>query len=178
MGRVVLLPGVLDAKLDELTSIEDEVNGVLLYRMQEGEDSRYCPVTNIYMTAKGTPGHVIADPQRIEVVNEFFQRHPDYHHVKFHTHSRGTIARFGEWAATNFSGGDLRSYEEQCEHDPDFIGMVATPVTKLLHAPDNPVLRVVDSYPEDLARHISEELAAIAREKGFDFARFRSKRIK
>jgi len=175
MRRIVLLPAELDVKLDDLAAIEDETNGILLYRRQGGDNEKYCPLVAIYMTAKGTSGHVQAKPQRIEVVNEFFQRHPDFHHVKFHTHSRGTIRRFGEYLAVHFSGGDINSYKEQLVHDPSFIGMLVTPRVKLLHAPDNPVLRVVDSYPEDLGMQISEEMGAIAQEKGFDLLLLQAK---
>ena len=146
-GRIVLLPKALDARLDDLTAIEDEANGVLLYRRQGGNSERYCPIVAVYMTAKGTSGHVQAEPQRIEVVNEFFQRHPDFHHVKFHTHSKGTIRQFGEYFAAHFSEGDIDNYREQLKHDSDFIGMVVTPSVKLLYAPDNPILKVVDEVP-------------------------------
>lgn len=173
--RIVLLPRELETKLDNLVPIEDEVNGILLYKLQEGDDARYCPIACVYMTGEGIPGHAQADPQRMDVANKFFRRHPDYRFVKFHTHCNGTIARFGEYYAMHFSPGDIEGYEEQLTHVPDFIGMVVTPQTKLLYAPDNPKLRIVDTYPEELDRQIQEELMAIAQEKGFHFQPFRTK---
>lgn len=174
--RVVLLPRELDETLDELAGIKDETNGVLLYRLQEGKSGRYCPAVALYMTAKETPGHVKAEPQRMEVVNEFFQRHPDFRFVKWHTHSRGTIRMCGEYFATHFSGADTSDYDRRIEEEPSFIGMVATPVTKLLYAHDNPRLKVIENFSEGLSAQISEELIGIAQSKGYDLPPFITKR--
>ncbi|MBI2658306.1 hypothetical protein HYX08_06470 [Candidatus Woesearchaeota archaeon] len=138
---------------------------ILLYRPQ----GRYCPIEAIYMTARGNPGHVRAEDQRMDVVNEFFRRNPDYGFVKFHTHSQGTIRIFGEQFATHFSEGDLRSYEEQLRTNPEFIGMVVTPETKLLYAPDNPTIRVVSGFPSEANERIHRELEEIKRAFGYDF---------
>lgn len=173
--RVILLPRSLSLKLNNLTSMEDEMNGVLIYKSQEKRHEKYCPVLHLYLTAMGTPNHVQADPQRMEVANELFQNHPEYGYVKFHTHSKGTIAKFGEYFATNFSSGDVESYEEQITHDPDFIGMVVTPSTKILYGKDNPILREIDQDVPIIGARINEELRAIAKRKGYNFESFQSR---
>ena len=48
MARTVLLPKKHREKLVNLTSLVEEVNGILLYRLQ----GSYCPVENIYMTGR------------------------------------------------------------------------------------------------------------------------------
>lgn len=165
MPRQVLLVRQFDRTLDDLAELTQEANGVLLYRPQ----GRYCPIEASYMTARGNPGHVRAEEQRMDVVNEFFRRNPDYRFVKFHTHSKGTIRRFGEHFATHFSDGDIRSYDEQLRTNPEFIGMVVTPETKLLYAQDKPTIRVVSGFPSEANRRIHRELEEIKMELGYDF---------
>lgn len=70
MPRKILLPKELNERLQALTRIEEEVNGVLLYQ-QAGEN---CFVDTIYMTAVGTEGHVQAQEDRMAVINKFFCR--------------------------------------------------------------------------------------------------------
>jgi len=171
MARIVLLPRVLEDKSNRLAELENEVNGVLLYRPQ----GQYCPLETMFMTGVGDACHVRAEPQRIDVVNAFFRAHHDYKLVKFHTHSRGTIRKAGEYFATNFSGGDISSYQEQLSHDPDFIGMLVTPVTKLLYAPDSPELRVIVSFAHAVDQMIQGELEQIARSMGCDIGSFEAR---
>lgn len=187
MSRTVLLPREFERKLDELATLEEEVNGILLYRPQQTQDEfrllrfllytrlkDWCPIENIFMTGIGHEGHVQAEQQRMDVANEFFKRNPEYRFVKFHTHSKGTIRKFGDNYATQFSDGDIRSYEEQLRMDPEFIGMVVTPRTKLLYAPDNPTLRVVEKFPSNANEKINSDLREIARVMGYDFSRFQA----
>ena len=167
MSRIVLLAREFDRRLNELTSLEQEVNGVLLYRLQ----GRYCPIETIYMTGLGTAGHVQASQNKLVTANEFFRRNPEYSCVKFHTHSRGTI-KINEYYATHFSQADINSYDNRLKEDADFIGMVVTPTTKLLYAPDNPTLRLVEGFPSEAEIRINNELSQIALELGQDTSRF------
>src|SRR3989339_1491985 len=102
MGRKVLLPREIDRRLDNLTELVEEVDGILLYRRQ----GDYCPIEALFMTGVGSAGHVQAQPDRMEVANDFFRRNPDYQFVKFHTHSKETIDKFGDYYAKHFSQGD------------------------------------------------------------------------
>ena len=172
MSRQVLLAREFDRTLDDLADLNEEVNGALIYRPQ----GDYCPIEAIFMTGKGNVGHVRAEQQRMDVVNEFFNRNPAYRFVKFHTHSKGTIRKFGDFYATNFSDGDIGSYEEQLRTNPEFIGMVATPRTKLLYAPDNPTLRVVGGSPSETNQRIHRELKEIARTMGYDIQSYQARR--
>ena len=93
MARKVLLPREIDERLDNLTGLVKEIDGILLYRKQ----ADYCPIEALFMTGVGSAGHVQAQPDRMEVANELFRRNPDYRFVKFHTHSKGTIEKFGDY---------------------------------------------------------------------------------
>ena len=170
MVRKVLLAREFDRTLDELAELNEEVNGILLYRPQR----HYCPVEAIFMTGKGNVGHVRAEQERMDIANEFFSGNPDYLFVKFHTHSKGTIKRFGDFHATHFSEGDIESYDEQLKTNPEFIGMVVTPRTKLLYAPDNPTLRIVNGFPSEANQSIRKELTDIARARGYDIRRLQA----
>ena len=161
MAREVVLSRKFESRLEDLTQLKEEVNGVLLYRPQ----GNYCPIESIFMTGKGNEGHVAADPKRMEVVNEFFRRNPEYDYIKFHTHSLGTIASNGEYFTTHFSEWDKISYDEQLKHHPGFIGMVITPKTKLLYAPDCPSLMIVAGFPYEANERIQRELTKIMENK-------------
>ena len=140
----------------------------LLYR----PDGDYCPIEGFFMTGVGSEGHVQAEPERIEVANEFFRKNPDYKLVKFHTHSVGTIERFGSYYARHFSKGDIKGIQEHLRHDRDFIAMLVTPETKLLSGIDNPELLVVnDSSGYGKKRKaISQSLKVIAGNLGYDIS--------
>lgn len=52
------------------------------YVPEQTSDGFDCRVDALYMTAVGTAGHVRADPQRMEIVNRFFENNPEYMFVK------------------------------------------------------------------------------------------------
>ncbi|HTY44189.1 MAG TPA: hypothetical protein VMC80_03025, partial [Patescibacteria group bacterium] len=98
MKRTVVLPREIDRRLDNLTGLIEEVNGILLYR-SAGE---YCPIEQSFMLGVGSAGEVEPQRDRIEVANEFFRRNRDYKFVRFHTHSKGTIEKYGNYYSQNF----------------------------------------------------------------------------
>jgi len=182
MVRTVLLPRTLETKLSNLATLQEEVNGVLLYRPSTGTrtdniaqtpDGDLCPVEEIYMTAVGSAGHVIADPDELRVLNEFFQKNQDYRFIKFHTHSKGTLEQFGEQFATSFSSGDIEAYDEQIERDNRFIGMLVTPSDMLLYGREDsqgrsPILKIVEGFDgyEVRNRAVNEGLTLIKQNLG------------
>ncbi|MFH1212035.1 MAG: hypothetical protein V1659_03850 [Candidatus Woesearchaeota archaeon] len=168
MARKVLLPKEIDARLDGLSGLIEEVDGILLYRRQ----GDYCPVEALFMTGVGSAGHVQAQPARIQVANEFFRQNPSYQFVKFHTHSKGTIDKFGQYYSRHFSRGDIDAIKEQLKHDRDFMAMLVTPEIKLLCGIDNPELSVVNGFSDyqDRSRVVSQSLEIIARNLGYDFS--------
>ena len=173
MTRKIILPEEVNGKLDNLAGLVEEVNGILLYRRRN--DS--CPVEGLFMTGVGSAGHVQASPERIEMSNEFFRRNPDYQFVKLHTHSKGTIRKFGDYYARHFSQGDIDGIKEQLRHDEDFIAMLVTPEVKLLSGIDNPTLNVVGDFPGYKSRRdfISQEFRTIAENLGYDLDRLRAR---
>jgi len=173
--RTILITKDLDEKLDWLADRHSEVNGVLFYRKRDRENDVFCPVYHFYVLGQGSPGHVISDPKRLEVANRLLEVNPDLFCVKFHTHSNGTIEECGEYFATNFSSQDIDIYRRRMEEDPEYIGMVVTPVTKLLFGRDDPELMVLDDLSEETSRQlnetrrtISKSLKNIATSKGYD----------
>ena len=153
MSREVVLARKFDIDLDKLAASDRESNGVLLYR-RAGD---HLLVECVHMTGIGTEGHVSADPRRLAVGTEFLRRHSGYGYIKFHTHCVETIRRHDLYFATHFSNADIESYNVSLEDYPEFIGMVVTPLTKLLYAPDEPTLRVDDGFPSTTER-IEREL--------------------
>ncbi|MGV8086247.1 MAG: hypothetical protein ACP5N1_01325 [Candidatus Woesearchaeota archaeon] len=172
MTRNVLLPNELDGRLDTLTNLVEEINGILLYR----QNGIYCPIEALFMTGIGSAGHVQSQSDRMEIANEFFKRNPDYKFVKFHTHSRGTIEKFGSHYARHFSQGDIDGMKEQLRYDKNFMAMLVTPETKLLSGIDNPKLLVVDNSLEYINRSqiVSASLKNIAENLGYDLSKFRA----
>lgn len=174
MARIVILPGELEQRLNNLTNLVEEVDGVLLYRRLED----YCLIESIFMMGVGKEGHVQAQLERIKIANDFFRRNPDYRFVKFHTHSKGTIDKFGEYYATHFSEGDIDTFRDMLEDDKEFIAMLVTPTTKLLYGIDNPELTVVNDSPRYRYRNqaVSEALRIIAQNLGYDIDFFQATR--
>ena len=166
MTRTVLLPRDIEGRLNNFTELTQEVDGILLYRRQ----GDYCPLEQIFMTGVGTEGHVQAHPERMEVANEFFRRNPDYQFVKFHTHSKGTIERFGHYYARHFSQGDIDGIKEQLRDNRNFMAMLVTPETKLLSGIDNPELVVVNDFAgyQNRSQAVSQALKVIAGNLGYD----------
>jgi len=176
MPRTVILPQELDEKLQALTSLREESNGVLLYRQRDN----ICSVRALYMTGLGSAGHVQSDSRKVEIVNRFFEKYPNYKYVKFHTHTIGTIRQYGDWYAEHFSKGDTDGYIEQLRDNSEFIAMLVTPKTKLLCGLDNPQLRVAE-HSEDYERYheaIEDMLKYTAEELGMEHERFRGTELK
>lgn len=169
MARKVLLPQELERRLNKLTSLVQEVKGVLFYRPQE----EYCPLETIFMTGVGTEGHVQANPGRLEIVNEFFKRNQDYHYVEFHTHCKGTIGEFGRYYAQNFSQQDIASLTQKLRDDAKYMHLLVTPETKLLWGAGSPVLQVVDTFPGYKQRNQALDTAVnmIASRLGYDVSK-------
>src|SRR3989344_3878293 len=172
MARKVLLPREIGQRLDNLTGLVQEVNGILPYRKQ-GET---CPLEAMFISGVGSEGHVQSLPERMHVANEFFRRNPDYQYVKFHTHSRVTIARFGDYYATHFSSIDLKVIEGGLKENMEYMAMLVTSKTKLLSGFDNPQLVIVDDFPgyKEISEAIKQAMGIIAGNFGYDLSNLRA----
>lgn len=140
MPRTIILPQSIEKRLDQLTSLKEETNGVLLYEKIDD----LCFVDYLYVTGVGTEGQVWSDPSRVKIVDHFFKLNPKYQFIKFHTHTLGTIRSFGEQYAREFSEGDIETIKKQLSHDKEYMAMLVTPETKLISGMDNPQLRIVE----------------------------------
>lgn len=164
MARTVVLPREIEKRLDTLALLAEEVDGLLLYR-QRGE---YCPIDSLFLMGIGNEGHVSPQIDRVRVANEFFSRNPHYRCVSFHTHTAGTIRACGDYFARNFPKQDIDEFRRQIGFDANYIGMLATPETKLLYGADNPTLAVVQSLPgyRERSMAVSTALRRVAAELG------------
>ena len=169
MTKTVILPKELEDRLDKLAVLTDEVHGILFYRPTLTGD--LCPVEYLFLTGTGTEGSVVSIDERIEIANEFFKVHPEYKYIEFHTHSTGTIQRFGEHYATHFSEGDLANIRARLDEDQNYIAMLVTPKTKLVAGNSAIASKVIadKDFPDYDAkkRAIDEEITRIARTKGY-----------
>lgn len=139
--RILELPEELNLKLKSLAELQQETNGVLLYpdeKIRDASGNTRCRIEALYMTGRGDQVHVQSDTQRMAVMNEFFNLHPEYRYVKWHTHCRGT----GQQWFDKISAGDRESYTNQLREDPNFIGMMVSPTHTIVIGMDNPVLQV------------------------------------
>lgn len=171
MARKVVLPSELSIRLGKLTKLKEEIKGALFYQDIRNHPD-YCILEDMFMTAVGDEGHVQAEPQRLEVVNEFFARNPQYRYVEFHTHSYGTLAKFGMYYARNFSGGDMDSIRDKFAHDEGYIHMLVIPKTKLLWGGDNPELIIRNDF--SIKDDSNRALSVIARNKRIDLGTLRA----
>ncbi|MFH1065534.1 MAG: hypothetical protein V1734_03450 [Nanoarchaeota archaeon] len=172
MARTVVLPRDIEARLDNLTGLDEEVIGFLLYR-QRGE---YCPVDRIFMTGIGTESEVRNQGDRLNVAKEFLRRNPSYYFIYFHTHSVSSIRMHGDDVARHFSQKDIDVRNSVIAINPRYIEMLVTPETKLLYGIDNPSLVTVESLPGSLnrSRAVSIALHKIAGELGCNLERFQA----
>jgi hypothetical protein len=169
--RKVILHPALDVKLTGLADLNEETDGILLYT-RHGE---ICPITGIFMTGVGTAGHVKSAPERIEIAIEFFRANPAYQCAKFHTHSKGTIERFGRHYASHFSPEDTEIMRDQMRADRDFMALLVTPETKLLCGIGRPKL-IVEEFPDyaQQNRFVQAGIRAAARHLGYNLVRLRA----
>lgn len=172
MVRTFVLPKSIEKKLDSLPYLsEAEVNGALLYRKHPNE---ICLIEAYSITGIGNNGHVETDPKRQKLIFSFLETDPSYRFIKFHTHSVGTVRTFGQYYAENFSDEDLNLYNERIRKDPEYVGMVITPKTKLLYGLGNPKLMIVTTFLGFKERNFSvnKSLDIIARRLGISYKPF------
>ena len=144
MARTVALPRNLSQNLDRLAHVDSESNGFLLYKLYDD----ICLVDSMTITGVGDEGHVNVREDLTDTLFNYVIRHgyDPRHIVRFHTHTRGTIRKFGQHFARNFSKQDIDYYQKLLQEHPSFIAMVVTPETKLLYGLDSPELVVTDEY--------------------------------
>ena len=173
MPRTIILPPELEQRLDDLAGLVQEVNGILFYRRQKD----LCPIEQILITGSGTEGDVQTTDERIKVANEFFRRNPRYRPVEFHTHTKGTIRRFGDWYASNFSNDDIATVTAKLNEDPHYLALLVTPTKKLVASGDQSILRV-ETFPEyeKKGEVVRNALRKIAANLGCDISRLNAYR--
>lgn len=173
MTRKIIIPEDILEQLKLLTEMENEINGIMLYRPTQIHGETACVVESFFFTGSGTGASVSRDPQRLRVINQFLKENPEYKIIDFHTHPR----RLGDHWHRNFSGQDIETFRDHLQDDPHYIGMLITPTHNLLYAPDSPELRTCSPLPkfmhEKVQRKINEASERIGIRLGtFDLGRF------
>lgn len=161
MKRHVLLPRSIDETIFKLTDLKQESAGVLIYTRNQ----HTCHIDHLYMTSLGDEGQAQSQPERTEILNHLFSEVP-FGYIDVHTHSKGTIQKYGQYYARHFSDQDMGNIVERVEDDREYMSMLVTPEIKLLWGIDNPILSVVDDTEESrtTSRLIKETLDKIAGE--------------
>ncbi|WP_414837302.1 hypothetical protein ACK3SF_03480 [Candidatus Nanosalina sp. VS9-1] len=103
----------------------EEITGLLICR-KEGKD---WTVLKTLKTGVGDEQSVSPDEARLRAANQLIENYAKYRLVEFHTHSVGTIHRYGPKYAESWSEGDIENFKEQGE---GYIGMLVTPKKVLL----------------------------------------------
>ena len=165
MSRKIILPSELNLRLDSLSSLEQEIVGVLFYRQKED----FCPIEYLFIMGRGEEDFVMDDKERLEVANQFLKENEEYHFIKFHTHSKKTIAKFGDYFAYNFSSGDKDTIKSNLKIDKRYMAMLITPKTIKVEGIDSPELYFFN-YPEysELNQEVNYKLEKIARKLNCD----------
>lgn len=167
--RVVALPREIERRLNNFTALELEVNGVIFYQPRE----ELCPLETLFVMGIGTEEQVRSSPERLQVANEFLRINPQYHYVEFHTHSEGTIGRYGDYYAGHFSNGDFATMKSKLRDDQRYIHLLATPRMKFIFGVDNPELVVLNDFPgyRERSLEVNRAINEIARRKNYDFSK-------
>lgn len=128
--KTILIPKHIVNNLNSFTDLAEEVMGDLVCQYFPNE--RLYVVGASFMTGAGSPGSVASDPERLRVLNEFYNQNRDYKRIEFHTHSKGTLRMFGDYYGSNFSQQDLTNINEGLRDNPEYIAMLITPYTKVI----------------------------------------------
>lgn len=129
------------AKLPRVT--EDEFQGTCLYH-RAIDSFLYDSIGGSVITGRGSPGTVTSDKNVLRKVNGFLEQNPNYGYVEFHTHSIGTIRRFGDRYNFEFSPGDIDMIKESASDYPDYRHMLITPKKIKLVRYDRTTNSIVD----------------------------------
>ncbi len=188
--RRLVVPKVIGKNLHGLTSLLEETKGALIYP----RGLTYTPlktlpekdyVAYMYITGTGPPLCVPGDIRRNMVVNTFLERNPDYRFVDFHTHSKGTIAKYGKYYLSNFSPGDEEAIRDSFKNNPDYRHLLVTPARFKLVGRNPHTGEVVgqrftmENYRgfQSFNQIIREAFAKIKKDLGYNLEPFEANRI-
>lgn len=143
MDRKILLPNELKEELFGLTRRNNEVRGFLLYRPTICDGSLICPLEEHITLAEGTESSVLMDQLNSRLMQEFLSQ-TNYVFLDSHTHSEGSVARYGEYVASNFSYGDLYEFAKTRRTNPQYLHLLITPKRLLLNGENAEIIEVSD----------------------------------
>ena len=168
MTRNIIIPEDILKKLKLLTRLENEINGILPYRMATQGKTTNCVVESSFFTGAGTGASVSRDPQRLKAINQFLQESPEYRVIDFHTHPE----RLGSHWHEHFSNQDIDTFKDHLKDDPLYIGMLVTPTHEILWAPDKPELKTCPPLPEFMHERLQRKIVEAAERIGIRLGEF------
>lgn len=114
-GNVVVLSKNHYEQITLATEINNEVTGVLIGGEEIINGDTYFTTNYVYVLGVGTAGSCLPEQRKIDVVNrivkEMNEEGKAYTMIQFHTHTKGTIEKYGEYYTDHFSSGDYNSFE-------------------------------------------------------------------
>lgn len=133
-SKRILVPKYLVNQLKGLARCDHGVNGVLFFRETEesGEFLDHVVDAN-YLTNFGPGIHIRMREGGREILDKFFEENPGYRGINWHTHSPSTDKRFHK----RFSAEDIEFYESELKRDPNFIGMMISPIHSAIYCKEN-----------------------------------------
>ena len=168
MTRNVIIPEDILENLELLTGMENEINGILPYRMATQGETTNCVVESSFFTGAGTGASVSRDPQRLKAINQFLQENPEYRIIDFHTHPE----RLGSHWHQHFSDQDVKTFRDHLKDDPLYIGMLVTPTHKIIWAPDKPELKTCPPLPKFMHEGLQRKIVEAAERIGIRLGEF------
>ncbi len=128
--RIIVLPASLKDTLKEIANKYNECAGALFYLPRKYEHAVVCPLSHILILKEGTPGAVTLDYYDIKKIEKILNN-TRLNYILFHTHSTGTIEKYGAYYGTNFSEQDKQIINRFLRTRRDHISMLVTPYNGL-----------------------------------------------
>lgn len=120
--KVFLPEKFRDSLVDNASRYKEEIAGFFICR-KAGRDYT---ALKMVMTGVGDEQSVDPSSRKYDALNELLNKHKKYEYVDFHTHSRGTINKYGDGYGKDWSRGDIDNFERASD---GYIGMLFTPDT-------------------------------------------------
>ena len=119
-----------EKRLRKLTLLPAEINGCLIYLPINNKDFI---VYSRILGSNSSDVNTEANPQRLYITQEFLKENPEYGFVEFHTHTKNTIKKYGEYHAKNLSANDIEAIlKNYCSNDI-YRHLLVTPQVLKLH---------------------------------------------
>lgn len=157
----VYMPHDIYQGIFDLTQRKNETSGILLYRRPDSCGEIF--VAACYLLGEGSSTTVSTDSRRVNAINNFLGRNPDFTYTAFHTHTESTIGKHGEHFRKHFSRQDIEEMQGASETRPNYSHILFTPDYYTGYPRDDYEIEVTD-WEEDDGRFYGETNSKIMNE--------------